>query len=1607
MKLIYKAALLAFQLIAFQAAVAANIWDGGGTNDNWGTATNWDNNVVPSFPAALTFAGTNRLTPNNNLSSLTVNGITFDAAAGTFTLGGNGISLGGNIGFNGNPATLVNHSINLDLTLTADRTFLTQSNGWLTVGGVISGNFGLTKQNDGVLQLSATNGYTGSTVINGGVVRLAGMTSVPTNFPGVQAYYTFNDANNLGLDSSGNNNTMITGAGAPIYTNNGKYSGALYLNSSSTMKMSVFPTGVPTNNSPYTIALWFKPDTGCSTSAGLVGWGSIATNRGNFLKINGSNDKINNYWGTNANNLVATSSGGSLFNGVFHHVAATFDGTNRVIYINGLAVATTNNPGFSTDLNVLPSGFEVGDCLSANRFKGWIDELTIANRAFGASELTNLMNQAYPTVPVANPAATVNLLPTNTALVVASGAVLDLNGGSQTVASLTGSGTVTNGSSTPGSLTLQNTNATTFAGAFEGALTVTKRGGGTLTLSGVNNHSGATVIEDGTLLLAAGNNTNLLSSLVAYYTFNTNGNLGWDSSGKGNTLITSAGTPAYSSAGKFGGALYLNGTSSMKVTSFPQGVPTNNAPYSIACWVKADVGCPNNAGIVGWGGNLSGKGNALSLNGNQNDVRNYWSGYDLVGAMSGGDFFDGSFDLVVATFDGTNRAIYINGLLVAATNNPGFSAILNVTPTGFEVGDCFSAPKFKGWMDNLMIANRAFSEAEVTSLLNQNLLPPVLPSDGSLQVTAPAVVDLNGLDVALGSLAGNGTITNSVNNAVTLTLGNAGTSTSFGGTIAATNLTLIKTGSGMQTFAGTNRYSGETLVNAGVLWLAGGSLDTSLVKVAGGPTFGSVPPKFGGAGTVAGSVNYLVDSCPVFTNGGTLVITGPMLANTNIVHLRLGQNVPAGNYLLATYNPAGSSGGFYRIPEVDSGSFAPYTQYYVTNGGGQVSLVVTSIPTNTPIAGVNVYEPVPGLAPSVQYAVRVCAATNTSLWNSVFTFQTRAQPSWSPDAYYDSIANWSHSYVNFEMTKPVTVEISKVNGQPITSAKVRPENKAKNVYVSGGKAYVTLNQPCNVAVDINGQMEDQYTGEIASPRQYYTGPPIHTISIHGNPVLANKPATNGANVLLVTPGTIPPQTGSWTNMYFLPGVHYIGTNFQVYPGKNYYIPGDAIVHGAFNNQESATGDYIRIFGHGTICGERFKHWTQVNGGLESLSYMEKGINIGSITTARIEGVSITDPANHSIILYGGSYNANNPAVMDWVKIVTWRANGDGINAFDNGLIKNCFIRTQDDGNYVNGHAISNLVMWVDANGSQMRLSALPNHLAGSGRTLPVDNIDLIYSRHKWWSHSSPLKLPDNTGDRGAGVIFSKLNFSDPLPSDPAIAIHMGTNGAFAGTLFKDVTIASTNKNRLVSQPGGSVHDLTFENLVVAGTLVTSNNWLNYFVTNATVDSVVYNGPVYNIFFTRTDFTAPVVTVTPGTTSFSSSLPVSLAVNGDYGYYSRNGGAYVAFTTAGADLLLTNTTTLSVYGRDVIGNVSGTNTYIYTLNLPPSPPAVLTGVTMSPGGNLSFSVTNAGGIYRVQTHTNLANPAGWVTISTNTAPFTFTDTNVLGGLPQRFYRVVTP
>lgn len=79
---------------------------------------------------------------------------------------------------------------------------------------------------------------------------------------------------------------------------------------------------------------------------------------------------------------------------------------------------------------------------------------------------------------------------------------LDVNGQTDTINGLSGSGSVTLGA---GSLTVGDNNATsTFGGVVSGSGSLTKGGTGTHTLAGTNTYTGGTTVNEGTLSLATG-----------------------------------------------------------------------------------------------------------------------------------------------------------------------------------------------------------------------------------------------------------------------------------------------------------------------------------------------------------------------------------------------------------------------------------------------------------------------------------------------------------------------------------------------------------------------------------------------------------------------------------------------------------------------------------------------------------------------------------------------------------------------------------------------------------------------------------------------------------------------------------------------------------------------------------------------------------------------------------------------------------------------------------------------------------------------------------------------------------------------------------------------
>ena len=369
----------------------------------------------------------------------------------------------------------------------------------------------------------------------------------------------------------------------------------------------------------------------------------------------------------------------------------------------------------------------------------------------------------------------------------------------------------------------------------------------------------------------------------------------------------------------------------------------------------------------------------------------------------------------------------------------------------------------------------------------------------------------------------------------------------------------------------------------------------------------------------------------------------------------------------------------------------------------------------------------PGLSESPHYRLEVREEGGESwLHPATLLSECSGETFCNTTGMFGHLHNWTNSYVNFEMAEGVRVEIriSKLTGDPVTKAVVHPRSAAASCEVREGEVYVVITKPVLFTVDINGQMDDQDTGKLPHTRGYYDGPPIHTLTIFANPFLT-KPSLSDPGVELVSPGQSPPTDGAWHTLYFLPGIHDIGIEYRLQANRSYYIPGDAVVYGTLTSMESEDGLGVKIFGHGTISGDRLPH-PIYSDTPQPEHWKYRPVSIKGAVNVTLEGITIANSAFHSVILMGGY----DPAIYNeirWLKIFTWRANGDGINPFGNTAVEDCFIRTQDDSSYVTGRGMRRVVFWQDSNGSTFVLTQLGSENINS-HPLVIEDCTVVYSR---------------------------------------------------------------------------------------------------------------------------------------------------------------------------------------------------------------------------------------------------------------------------------------
>lgn len=179
----------AFVALALACAQAATYtWDGGGTNNNWTTAANWDVGT-PASGADVIFAGSTRLNVNDSWGTA-LSSISFASGAGAFVLSGGGhdIGAGGITNDSSNTQTL-----NSQYTLSANQVW-NANTGAIVIGtNYFNGNSkNLTLNGSSAITMGGQIGNLGALTLSGSGNRTfsssVAATSVAINNTGTNTF---------------------------------------------------------------------------------------------------------------------------------------------------------------------------------------------------------------------------------------------------------------------------------------------------------------------------------------------------------------------------------------------------------------------------------------------------------------------------------------------------------------------------------------------------------------------------------------------------------------------------------------------------------------------------------------------------------------------------------------------------------------------------------------------------------------------------------------------------------------------------------------------------------------------------------------------------------------------------------------------------------------------------------------------------------------------------------------------------------------------------------------------------------------------------------------------------------------------------------------------------------------------------------------------------------------------------------------------------------------------------------------------------------------------------------------------------------------------------
>jgi autotransporter-associated beta strand protein len=410
-------------------------------------------------------------------------------------------------------------------------------------------------------------------------------------------------------------------------------------------------------------------------------------------------------------------------------------------------------------------------------------------------------------------AGAANAFSPNSDLIVDQNSFVELGGFSNTIAGLSGAGTVDGVGAV---LTVQGGVNNSFSGSLQngtgGTLSLRKSGSGTQILTTANSYTGGTTIEDGVLQVE---NSGAL--------------------GNGEVVITGSGSGTLGLATSWSTPLTLEGRSSASTDAHVNNVSGTNT-LSGALTLKEEENGDDPANFT-----IDSTAGALTVTSDLAFSETEGATVNLGGASTGANLVSGDITLSGDGTDALDKEGAGSWTVSGAVDtdeinvNDGKLVLSGVASTGavnVNGGD-LNVANTLSTTGNVDVSGGATLSQIGGSFIDRD------QQDGGYIVDG--TVNMNGQAASMNWLEGEGLVTNAAPVDPTLTLGYGGTARTWSGVIADGNaaIDVVKDGTNTQTFDDANTYTGGTTIQGGILELTGdGAVGDGTVTVeSGGGTF--------------------------------------------------------------------------------------------------------------------------------------------------------------------------------------------------------------------------------------------------------------------------------------------------------------------------------------------------------------------------------------------------------------------------------------------------------------------------------------------------------------------------------------------------------------------------------------------------------------------------------------------------------------------------------------------------------------------------------------------------------------------------------------------------